>query len=242
MTDKKLNELLEAVKQVATETSYLLRLGADKIMFTLNSKHRRDKMKRIVAIVMAGVVGVSVVHAESFKLKYDKTGKEHGPFECKEGVKVQISKTSFTIVEVQTDSSTLPKAEHPNPKAASKGGLAGKFNGKQWTGKYAYLNMFNDDKDEHYSVEICAEKEDDKYKRMSLQKLDINLPKKPGVYTFSPTFNTTFYTPPGTNVIGMKGSMTVEKKGDVFTVKLNVSTDDDNNLSGTFTFNPKDSK
>lgn len=199
-------------------------------------------MKRIVAIVIAGVVGISVVHAESFKLKHDKTGKVYGPYEYKNGAKILLGKTSFTVVKVQAESSPLPKAETKKTKDVSKGGISGKFNGKPWTGKYAYLNMFNDDNEKHYSVEICAEKEDNKYKRMSLQKLDIKLPKEPGVYKFSPTFNTTFFTPPGSNAIAMKGSMTVEKKGDAFVVKLSVRKDDENNLSGSFTFNPKEKK
>ena len=203
-------------------------------------------MRRIVAvavaIVIAGVVGISVVHAEGFNLKHDKTGKVYGPYEYKNGAKILLGKTSFTVVKVQAESTSSPKAELVATKIESKGGISGKFNGKSWTGKYSYLNMFNDDSEKHYSVEICAEKEDDKYKRMSLQKLDIKLPKEPGVYKFSPTFNTTFYTPPGNNATAMEGSMTIKKKGDVFTVKLTVRKDDENDLSGSFTFNPKENR
>lgn len=199
-------------------------------------------MKRIVAIVIAGVVGISVVHAESFKLKHDKTGKVYGPYEYKNGAKILLGKTSFTVIKVQAESTSSPKEKLVATKIESKGGISGKFNGKPWTGKYAYLNMFNDDNDKHYSVEICAEKEDNKYKRMSLQKLDIKLPKKAGVYKLGPQFNMTFFTPPGSNAIAMEGSMTVEKKGDAFVVKLSVRKDDENNLSGSFTFNPKEKK
>lgn len=44
-------------------------------------------MRRMVAIVAASVIGVSVIYAESFNLKSEQKGKLYGQSECKNGTK-----------------------------------------------------------------------------------------------------------------------------------------------------------
>lgn len=63
-------------------------------------------MKRLVAIIVVGVIGVSIVHADTFKLKSVKTGRAYGPFEYKNGAKVEIGKAAFTVVQGEEPSET----------------------------------------------------------------------------------------------------------------------------------------
>lgn len=63
-------------------------------------------MKRLVAIVAAGVISVSIVHGDTFKLKLNKTGKLYGPFESLEGAQVVLGKAAFTVVQGEEPSET----------------------------------------------------------------------------------------------------------------------------------------
>lgn len=56
-------------------------------------------MRTIVAMLGLALVSVSVVYAQSFSLKSDETGEVYGPFDYKNGAKVTIGKSSFTLVK-----------------------------------------------------------------------------------------------------------------------------------------------
>ena len=70
-------------------------------------------MRRMIAIAVGVVIGVSVIHADTFKLKSSKTGKLYGPFESSEGAKVVIGKSEFTVIESRKSDATAGKSNVP---------------------------------------------------------------------------------------------------------------------------------
>jgi hypothetical protein len=123
------------------------------------------------------------------------------------------------------------------PTVAPDTPLSGLIAGKKWTGLFAYEETFFTDND-HYGLDVVQTEEPDKFKRMDASKLMVNLPKKPGEYKLSSTFNVTFFEPPGNNRTGTQGSMKVQKEGNTYKVNLVAYFDKDNDVRGTFSFTP----
>ena len=59
-------------------------------------------MKRWAVLLAAICAIASAASAQTFMLKHDETGKLLGPFEFKEGARVKIGDTSFTIVKAES--------------------------------------------------------------------------------------------------------------------------------------------
>ena len=65
--------------------------------------------KLLVAFLL--ILPMSFIVADSFKLKSEKSGKEYGPFEAKDGVKVKLGKGKFVIEDVKADKNKSSKKD-----------------------------------------------------------------------------------------------------------------------------------
>jgi len=127
------------------------------------------------------------------------------------------------------------------PKAAPNQPLAGRHSGKDWRGLFAYERTFSNDKD-HYGVEVVEKEEPEKFKRFGVPTLIVKIPKVPGEYKLSPTFNVTFFEPPGNNKIATEGILKVTRDGTAYKVELVARSDKDNDVRGCFTYKPPTGK
>lgn len=66
-------------------------------------------MKKVIVAVVGCVIVSATCLAEPFQLKDDKTGTLYGPFEFKDGSKIVVGTTSFTLVKPKRTESTVEK-------------------------------------------------------------------------------------------------------------------------------------
>lgn len=142
-----------------------------------------------------------------------------------------MKKLFMTMMSTMLAATTTAMAEQV------KTPLSGMHSGKEWKGLFAYHSKFFSN-DTHYGVDIVEKEEPDKFKRFGVPKLMVKIPKKPGTYKLSSTFNVTFYEPPGKNRTAIEGSMKVELKNGRYKVYLTVHSDEDNSVKGYFNFTP----
>jgi hypothetical protein len=141
--------------------------------------------------------------------------------------------TGGLTVKVQPAIETNPAP----PKVAPNQPLAGRHSGKDWRGLIAYENTLSNDKD-YYGVEVVEKAEPDWVKRFSVPKLIVKIPRNPGEYKLSPTFNVTFFEPPGNNKVATEGLLKVTRDGATFKVELVARSDKDNDVRGSFSYTP----
>lgn len=131
--------------------------------------------------------------------------------------------------------STEPSS--PLPNTAPNQALAGRHSGKDWRGLFVYEKTFSNDKD-HYRVQVVEKEEPEEFKRLGGPMLSVKIPKVPGEYKLSPTFNVTFFEPPGNNRIATEGILKVTRDGAAYMVELIARYDKDNDVRGRFTYKP----
>jgi hypothetical protein len=127
------------------------------------------------------------------------------------------------------------------PKVAPNQALAGRHSGKDWRGLIAYESTSSTDQD-YYGVEVVEKVEPDWVKRFSIPRLLVRIPRNPGEYKLSPTFNVTFFEPPGNNKVATEGFLKVTRDGATFKVELVARSDKDNDVRGSFTYAPSTGK
>lgn len=65
-------------------------------------------MQRMVVFAGMFLVLPSVIYADSFRLKSEKTGRMYGPFEYRNGARVMLGKSAFTVVKSEDKAATAP--------------------------------------------------------------------------------------------------------------------------------------
>lgn len=162
--------------------------------------------------------------------RFHKSYASNQPSDFSPLLKAKDLSGGFTVTARTEPSPALPKSVPDQP-------LAGRHSGKDWKGLFAYHSSFFSD-DDHYGVDVLEKKEPEKFKRFQQPELMVKIPKKPGQYQLSPTFNVTFFEPPGNNKTATDGILKVTHEGGTYKVHLIAHFDKDNDVRGYFTFTP----